>query len=202
MGHACPAFDVKDFHTGVGEGFPEDELGIGPDGGFNLRVGGIGLEEGDADAQFGEGDAQQVEGAAVDVVGGDDVVSGAGYVDDGKEVGGLAGRGEDGTHAAFQGIDLGGCLVHRGVLEAGIEVAGFLQVEQAGHLVGGLVFEGGALDDGNLPGLAFPGLVACVDAEGVKFCHIESLFLNNSINSLCFFLVNFPQKQSIKNINH
>ena len=184
VGHPGPALDVEDLHARVGEGFSEHQLGVGPDGGLNLLIAGIGLDEGNLDAHLLQGDAQQVEGASVDIVGGNDVVSAAGDVDAGKQVGRLAGGGEDGAYAAFQVVDLGGRGIHRGVLETGIEVAGLFQVEEFSHLVRGLIFEGGTLDDGNLAGFSLAGFVSCVDAAGVNLCHIVCSFFGGK--GMCF----------------
>ena len=146
--HLGPALDVEDLYAGVGDGLPEDQLGVGLDGGLNFLVAGVGTQEGDADAQFGKAHAQQVEGAAVDVVGGDDMVPGAGDVEHREEIGGLARRREDGTHAALQVVDLGRHGVYRGVLQTGVEVAALFQVEELAHLVRRFIFKGSALNDG------------------------------------------------------
>ena len=160
MGYSGPAGNIQHLYAGVGEGFPEDELGVGADGGLNLAVRGIGLDKANFNAEFCQCNAQQVEGAAVDIVGSDDMVSCAGDVQAGEQVGGLAGGGEDGAHAAFQSTDLCCHGVNRGVLQAGIEVPGLFQVEQAAHLVRGFIFKGSALDNGELPRLALLGAVA------------------------------------------
>ena len=171
-----PASDIKYFDTGIGEGFAKDQFGPGPDGRLDLFVGSIGLQESDADPQPGQRDAQQVEGAAVDVVGGDDVVSCTGDVQDREQVGRLPGGGEDGSHAALQVIDPGSHGVYGRVLQAGVEVSALFQVEQPAHLVRGLVFEGCALDDGNLPGLPFSGCISGVNTTGVNLCHSVRVF--------------------------
>ena len=51
-------------------------------------------------------------------------------------------------------------------LQTGVEVALGLQVEQGPHGLAALVAEGGALDDGDVPGLPVAGGVASVDALG------------------------------------
>ena len=94
------------------------------------------------------------------------MVPGGAEVEDGEEVGRLAGRGEHGRRAPFQGADLGGHPVQGGVLQTGVEVALGLQVEQGPHGLAALVAEGGALDDGDVPGLPVAGGVASVDALG------------------------------------
>ena len=60
-------------------------------------------------------------------------------------------------------------------MQAGVEVAACLQVEQLAHVLAGGVLEGGGLDNGDLPGLAVAGGVAPLDADG--FDVIAHIFL-------------------------
>ena len=53
-----------------------------------------------------------------------------------------------------------------GVLQAGVEEPGFLQIEQARHLVARLIAEGGGLVNGNHAGLTLAGLPAALYADG------------------------------------
>ena len=73
----------------------------------------------------------------------------------GEKVGGLSGGGQHGCDSAFEGCNAGGYVVVGGVLEAGVEVAAVFEVEEASHLVAGLVLESGALDDWDLARFAF-----------------------------------------------
>ena len=104
----------------------------------------------------------------------------AGDVEDGVEVGRLSGGQEHGRGAPLQGADLGRHHVVGGVLQAGVEVAAGLQVEQLAHLLAGLIAEGGGLDDGDVPGLPVAGAVARVEAVGGDLIigHGNSFFLN------------------------
>ena len=99
-----------------------------------------------------------------------------------KEVRRLAGRGQDGAHAAFEGVDAGGDGVAGGIGQPGIEITAVFQVEEAAHLVGGFVFEGRALHDGKLPGFAASGLIARMDAKGVNLAHFYP-FISTKIAS-------------------
>jgi len=166
VGGGGPALDVEDVEGGVGEGLAEDGLGVGAEGGVEVGVGGVGGEEGDVEAHALHGDGEEVEGAAVEGGGRDDVVAGARDVEDGEEVGGHAAGGEEAGGAAFHGDDLGGDGVVGGVLEAGVEVAFALEVEEGAHGIAGGVFPGGGLDDGGLAGFAVAGLPSALDAEG------------------------------------
>ena len=92
------------------------------------------------------------------------MVAGLADVQAGEEIGGLARRSQHRPHSAFQVGDFRGYMVVGGILEAGIEITAFFEVEQAAHLVGSLIFEGGTLDDRNLSGFSLSGLVARVHA--------------------------------------
>ena len=92
------------------------------------------------------------------------MVAGTADVQACEEIGGLARRRQHRPHPAFQVGDLGRHVVVGGVLETGIEITALFQIEEASHLVGSLIFEGGTLDDWNLSGFSLPGLVARVHA--------------------------------------
>ena len=166
MGDAREALDVEHAHAGVGQRLAEEKLGIRPEGRFDLLVRGVLVDEGDLDAHLREGDAEEIVGATVDRGGGNHVVAGLADVEAGEEVGRLAGGGQHPRHAAFERSQTRRHPVVGRVLEAGVEVAGRFEVEEAAHLVGGGVFEGRTLDDRHLPGFAVGGLVAGLDAEG------------------------------------
>lgn len=93
------------------------------------------------------------------------MVAGGAEVEYGIEVGCLSGGGQDGCDTPFEFGYLGGYGVVCRVCESGIEIAAFLKVEEAGHLFGCGVFEGGALDDGEHAGLAVFRLPASLHAN-------------------------------------
>ena len=88
-------------------------------------------------------------------------------VEQGEEVGRLPAGSQHGGGAPLQGGDLAGHRVTGGVLQPGIEVAVGFQVEQLAHILAGVVFEGGGLDDGDLARLAVAGGVAPLHADGI-----------------------------------
>ena len=96
------------------------------------------------------------------------MISEGGDVEQGEEVGRLTGGGEHGGGAALQGADLGRHIVVGGILQAGIEIAAGLQVEELAHILGRGVFEGGGLDDGDLAGFAVARRIAALDALGLN----------------------------------
>ena len=163
MGGPGELLDVQHRQGRVGDGLAEHGAGRGPESGLQLFVGAVRGDEGHLDAHLGHGDGDQVEGAAVDGGRGDDVVPAGADVEQGEEIGRLAGGGEHGGGAALQLTDLGGHVVVGGVLEAGVEIAAGLQVKELAHVLTGGVLEGGGLDDGDLPGLAVAGGVAPLD---------------------------------------
>lgn len=173
VGHLGEAFDVEHSAAGVGYGFAEEEFGVGAESGLDLLVGPLGVDEGALYAEFLHGDAKEVVGAAVDVVGSDEVVACLADVEHGVEVGGLAGGGEYASYTALELVNLVGYGVVGGVLEAGVEVARGFEVEEVGHVLGGVVFEGSALDDGEDAALAILGLPSALhaDGSGFTFCH-------------------------------
>ena len=176
MGDLRKALDIQHFHAGIGEGLPEKKLRLGTEASVHFRVRGLVVHERHLDAHLLQRDTQQVEGAAVDVVQAHDMVPGLADVQAGEQVRRLAGRGQDRAHAAFQCGNAGRDGIVGGILETGVEVTAVLQVEEPAHLVGGFIFEGRALHDGQLPGFAASGRIARMDAKGVDLAHFHSFF--------------------------
>ena len=164
----CPggeALDVEHLHAGIGDGLGEDELGIGLERSVDLLVGSVVVNESHVDTHLAESHAKEVEGAPVDIVGGDHVVTGLADIEACEEIGGLPGGGQHRAHSTFEGGYLGCNLVIGGILESGIEITGFLEVEKAAHLVAGFVFERGTLYDGDLTGFSLPGGISGLDTK-------------------------------------
>ena len=166
MGNLGKLLNVQHIQSRVGDGLTEQQLGVGTESGVQLFLGGVGADEGHLDAHAAHGDADQIEGAAVDGGACHDVVTAGCDVEHGVEVGSLTGAGEHGSSAAFQGSDPGSHHVAGGVLEPGVEVAFGFQIKELAHVLRGSVLEGGALNDGDLTGLAAHGGVAGLDAKG------------------------------------
>ena len=89
------------------------------------------VHEADVDAHLGQGDGEEVEGPAVEAGGGHQLIAGPQDVQDSQGLGRLAGGRGQGTHTALQQRDPLLEDVGGGVHDAGIDVAGLLQGEQA-----------------------------------------------------------------------
>ena len=107
------------------------------------------------------------------------MVTAGGNIENGVEGGRLAGGEQHGSGASLQGADLGRHGVVGGVLEAGIEIAAFLQIEQFSHLLARLILECRALIDREDTGFSFLGLPTGLYAQGFRFefvIHIGCFF--------------------------
>ena len=82
-----------------------------------------------------------------------------------EEIGGLPGGGQHCAHSPFECGYLGRNLVIGGILESGIEITGFLEVEKTAHLVAGFILERGTLYDWDLTGFSLPGGISGLDTE-------------------------------------
>ena len=75
VGDAGKLLYVKHFHSRIGEGLTEQELGLGSEGGADLFLGRIRGDECHLDSHFRKRGSEQVESPSVDVAGADYVVS-------------------------------------------------------------------------------------------------------------------------------
>ena len=166
VGSPGELLDVQHRQGRVGDGLAEDRLGVGAEGGVQLFLRAVGGDESGLNAHFGHGDGDEVEGAAINGGRGDDVVAAGGDVEQGEEVGRLAGGGQHSRRAALQRGDFRRHIVAGGVLETGVKIAVGLQVEKFAHILGGGVLKGGGLHNGNLTGFAAAGGIASLDAGG------------------------------------
>src|SRR5690625_4312600 len=142
-------------------GFRSDRL---LEGGRIARV-----DEGRLDPEAGQSVGKEIEGAAVKRRGGDDVSSLAHQCGDRKEESGMAGGGsETGDPAVQRRYSL---LEDRdrGIADPGVEIAGLLQVEERGSMIGILKDIGGRLIDGYGARTGhWIRLLACVQRESVE----------------------------------
>jgi len=152
VGDGGELFDVGDVELGVAEGFGVDGSGFGVDGGADaVEVVGVGEAHGDALAR--QRVVEEVVGSAVERGGGDDLFAGRGEGLDGEGLGGLAGGG---CQAGYSTFECGYALLEHvggGVHQAGVDVAEFLESEEAGGVVRVVEEVGGGLVDGDRAGV-------------------------------------------------
>ena len=162
------AFDVEHGERRIRDSFAKNSLGVGAEGRFQFRVRAVGRHEGALQPHAPHRVGQQVVRAAIDGRACHHVVARAGNVEHGEKVRGLARRGKHAGRAAFKLGDFGGHRVVRGILQTRVEVARFLQVEQAAHVLARVKLPGGGLVDGQLARLAIAGTVAALHASGAE----------------------------------
>ena len=164
VGDPRQLLEVGDRERGVRDGFGEERLGVRTEGGGEPGFVGVLVDEGERDAHLLHGDGEEIEGAAIDGRGADDMVARLAEVEDGEKRGRLAGGGDQRADAAFERGDLVLDAFEGGVAQARVEMAGNFQVEELAEVVGGVVLEGGALEDGQHARLAVLGLPAGLHA--------------------------------------
>ena len=137
------ALNIEHGEGGVGDGLAKDELGVGPEGCFQLLIGAVGSNERAGNAHAAHGMGKQVVGTAVDGRARDHVIAGTGHVKDREEVRSHARAREHRSSAALHLADLGGNQITRGILQTAVEVARLLQVKQLAHVLGRVVLPRG-----------------------------------------------------------
>ncbi len=167
--HGGHVRDVENVDLGVGDGLGEEGLGVRPHRGPPaVQAVGV-LDEADLDAQLGQRVVEQVVRAAVEPGAGHDVVAGAGQVEDGEGLGGLARGQQQRGDAAFECGDALLDDVGGGVTDAGVDVARLGQPEQGGGVVGAVEGVGRGLVDRQGPGLRGGiGALTRVDLLGLE----------------------------------
>ncbi len=104
------------------------------------------------------------------------MVAGFADIENGIEVCSLTGTREHRRHTTFESGNLVSDGIVGWVLQTGVEVAGSLQVEQVGHIVGGFILERGALIDGENARFAVLRLPAALNAKSFDFRHFVILY--------------------------
>ena len=166
MGDGGDALEVGHVQTRVADGLQVHALGLGVDRLLELFEFGA-VDEPELDAVLGQRVLEEVVGAAVQGGAGDDVVAGAGQVEDRQRFSSLAGCDSQGAHATLESGDALFEHVRGGVHDPGVDVAELLQAEEAGRVVGVVedVARGGVDRDRSRLGRRIDTL-AGVDGEG------------------------------------
>jgi hypothetical protein len=167
--HFGQQLEVGDVAERVADRFAEDRLGFAVDHPFEAcRLGCVGKAH--VDAVLGQGVGEEVVGAAIERRSRDDVVSRFGDGHDRVGHRRLPRRqGEAGDAAFHCGDALFQDILGR-IHDAGVDVAGHLEVEQVGAVLRTVEGIGRCLVDrhGDRPGRRF-GTVTGVDGKGFKF---------------------------------
>ena len=135
MGDGGDCLEVRHVQARVADRFEVDRLGLAVD--RLLELGRLGaVDELEAHAPLRQRVGEQVVRATVERRARDDVVAGAGEVEDRQRLGRLARRDPEGPDAALESGDA--LLEHVGgrVHDPGVDVAELLQSEEAGGVIG------------------------------------------------------------------
>ncbi len=172
----------KDVEAWIAEPFAIKSLRVGAKCRAEV-LGIVSVDEGYLDAEFREGVVEEVVRSAVKLRDGDDVVAGAGDIEDGGRDGGLARRMREPTRTAFEGgdtllEDVGG-RIHN----PRINITQLLEAEKIGRMfrVAELV-TGGLVDrDSARPGRRV-GFLASVEGFGSEFHKVRRLISDDFKN--------------------
>ncbi len=146
---------------------------------FELLVGAVGIDEGALDAHARHGVREQVVRATVNGGRRHDVVARPRDVEHGEEIGRLAGRRQHGGGAALELGDLRRHRVIGGVLQARVEIARLLKIEQLAHVLARVVLPRRVLIDGNLARLGI--------ARAIPALHADGFYGLGHVNSVSFY---------------
>ncbi len=166
VGDRGDRLEVGHVQARVADRLEVDGLGPAVDG--LLELGGLGaVDEPELDAVLGQRVLEEVVGAAVERGAGDDVVAGAGQVEDRQRFGRLARADAQRSDAALESGDALLEDVGGGVHDPGVDVAELLQAEEAGGVVGVVEDVAGGGVDRDRAGLGRGiDVLAGVDGEG------------------------------------
>ncbi len=168
MGDIRDLRNVEHFQARIADGLADHEPGICSDGGADT-VEVARLDEGGGDAEAWQRVGQEIDGAAVERRRSDDVIAGTQKRGDGEMHRRHAARGADGTDAVLQRRQP--LLQHRGrrIGNARVDVAGALQIEQPGGMVGVVEHVGRCLIDRDRPCPGdWIGVLSRMQAQGLE----------------------------------
>ena len=166
MSDACKLLDIEHGTAWIADSFTKNYLGIWTESLLDFLLAVVRIYEGALDAEFLQGYTEEIEGATVNLVRGDDVVACLADVEHSVEVGSLTAGSQ---HCAHATLKLSNLLCHSiisWVLESGIEISLFLQIEEHRHLLRVVIFKCRTLIDWHLNRLAVLWFIASLHAEG------------------------------------
>jgi len=102
------------------------------------------------------------------------MISGLANIENGIKVGCLTTGSQHGGYTTFESGNLGGNSVICRILQSCIKVTAIFQIEKAGHLFAGIIFESCTLIDGQYAWFALFRRPPCLYAQGFGlelFCH-------------------------------
>ena len=172
MGRRSETLDIENGERRVGDCLAEHALSVRSKRRLKLLLGSVGGYEGALDAHAVHGVGEQVVAAAVNRGARHHMVTVTRDVEHGEEVRRLAGAREHSRGTALELGDLRCHVIVRGVLQTRVEVAGFLEVEEAPHVLRGIVLPRRGLIDGNLTRLGIAGMIAALHTRcSDMLCH-------------------------------
>ena len=172
-------FDIQNGQRRVCNRLAIHGLCVGPKCGVQFLRRAVRIDKRDLDAHALHGDGKKIEAAAINARRTDQMVTRADNIEHREEDRCLPGGRQHGSRTALKRGDTRRDGVVRRVLQAGIKIAARLKIEEFAHFGAALVFERGALDDGDLTGLAVFRAVACLYASRTEseLCHMGAPFL-------------------------
>ena len=150
MSDACKLLDIEHGTAWITDGFTKNYLGIWTESLLDFLLAIVRVYKGALDAEFLQGNTKEIEGAAVDFVRGNDVVACLADVEHSVEVGSLTAGSQHCAHATLKLSNLLGHSIISWVLESGIEISLFLQIEEHRHLLRIVIFKCRTLIDWHL----------------------------------------------------
>ncbi len=150
MGNACEFLDIEYGTAGIADGFAKHRSGIGTESLLYFLFAIVGIDKGTFNTQFLQGDAKEIECATIDFVGSNDMAASLTDIKHGIEVGCLSATGQYRPCSTFELCNLLGHSIVGRILQTGIEIALFLQIEEHRHFFRVIIFKGSTLDDWQL----------------------------------------------------
>ena len=166
VSNSCKLLNIEHGTAWIADGFTKNYLGIWTESLLDFLLAIVRVYEGALDTEFLQGYTEEIEGATVNLVRGDDVVACLADVEHSVEVGSLTTGSQ---HCAHATLKLSNLLCHSiisWVLESGIEISLFLQIEEHRHLLRVVIFKCSTLIDWHLNWFAVLWLIASLHAEG------------------------------------